>query len=109
MAQINRKCFEYGTDPKQRQFRDVWHLWDQNIHQAVKNMDFDKDNKTIALEVAAYLTRNQYIVCRPIRDRILQSEVQPISVKKDSITQMLHNAFALLNPNKDHHSDQSLE
>ena len=35
-------------------------------------MDLDGDNMTTTLEMAAYLVRNQYLVCRPVRNKVMR-------------------------------------
>jgi hypothetical protein len=63
-------------------------------------MDLDGDTHPTDVEIAAYLTRNQYLICRPLRDlvlteldkkankafrKVLHSPKQPITEKQFAI------------------------
>lgn len=80
VAKENRECFESGTRPENRQYRDLWQVWDANgdgvmqteeMETVLDAMDLDGDTHPTDVEILAYLTRNQYLVCRPLRDLVL--------------------------------------
>ena len=76
VAAFDKECFEKGTDPSKKWNNNLWEVWDTDhdgkvqpteLARALQSMDLDGDGDPTNLEIAAYLTRNQYILCRPIR------------------------------------------
>lgn len=65
-----------GTDPRGKAFRDLWDVLDSDSTDTLNSVEFqtfygmmnlDGNTKVTELEVDAWFTRNEYVVCRPWR------------------------------------------
>ena len=52
-------------------------------------MNLDGDSKTSLLEIQAYLTRNIYVVCRPVRGRVSADLREEENANLGNLYQML--------------------
>lgn len=75
-AAHDQECFKYGTDAADSNYADLAALWkDQGI-----KTDLDGDGVSTQLEKAAWFERNEYVACRPVRDKVLE-KLQQINIK----------------------------
>ena len=83
VAVLDQRCFEEGTNPQRRRFKNILDAWDENGHKngiletvefnkATVRMDLDGDKINTALEISAYFIRNSYLVCRPVRLPVIE-------------------------------------
>jgi len=81
-AALDQECFKLGTDGTDRRYDSLWLAWDttpdgqvstEEFEAAWNSMNLDNNPQVSSLEVAAYFTRNQYIVCRPLREKVLRA------------------------------------
>jgi len=79
-AALDRECFEWGTNVDGKRFDNLWMVWDTNSDNQIDRYEFRSalDSMNIAnetdpsnLAVSAYFYRNQYIICRPLRNQVL--------------------------------------
>jgi len=75
-----------GTNPTDKRFKNILDAWDVNdransfqgqlqsveFSKALERMDIDGDLSTSELEISAYFMRNADLICRPVRDTVLQ-------------------------------------
>jgi len=79
VAARDRKCFEEGTDPTGKQYADITKLWDTNNNNLIDASEFTEVKSQMNLdgdfletvEKSAYLLRNAWLVCRPVREQVM--------------------------------------
>ena len=76
VARLDRRCFNEGTDPENKKYKNILEVWDTDgdskiteseFTSARESMNLDGDERTSLLEIQAYLIRNIYVLCRPVR------------------------------------------
>ena len=80
-AKLDQECFKTGTDPRGKVLKDLVQVLDEDYSQTLSKrefthffqmMDLDNDVDVNRLEVASWINRNVYIICRPFRTEILK-------------------------------------
>jgi len=79
VAARDRKCFEEGTDPTSKQYADITKLWDLDGNGIIDAAEFTAVKSQMNLdgdfletvEKSAYLLRNAWLVCRPVREQVM--------------------------------------
>ena len=100
MASFDFPCFKSGTRATDRRYKNLWEVWDtdrdgkiseEEHEDALISLDFDGDGHASDLEIAAFLMRNKFLACRPVRTKVIKS----IMVR---LTDAMRPLFAILNP-----------
>jgi Ca2+-binding EF-hand superfamily protein len=80
-ATLDQRCFEIGTEPTGKKLQSLFELLDtdQNGQLNYKEflafwrmMDLDNSFTINPVEISAWFTRNQYLICRPHRKIVLE-------------------------------------
>jgi len=65
----------------------------KNFANLYKDLDLDRDGSITPFEVGSYFTRNEYIICRPIREEVL-------TYLKNKIEESFRPLYRFLDANK---------
>ena len=100
MASFDFPCFKTATKPTNRRYNSLWQVWDTNhdnrisdeeYEDALIKLDFDGNGHTSELEISAFLMRNKFLACRPVRNKVIKQ----IMIK---LTNAMRPLFSILNP-----------
>jgi hypothetical protein len=71
-------------------------------------MDLDQNGETSFLEVQAYFAANNYLICRPVRSKIIDRQRLALNNRKAMIANSYEALFNTFNSHRDFNDPQKL-